>query len=243
MSLLFVPQLLKFIEWSIPSCTPREISCPDYVSRYGSVGELFGAVNALFSGLALASIALTLWVDSKSRREEKKPFLIASKGSDGAWVIERPKLDGSQVVVSLALDMEVLNQGQEVALNVCISASIESLSVKWEYELQVPLVPAQKSNERMTLQLRGEDLTFVLDKLTNTQKVEIKVVTRYTSMDAVTWETSVVYEVALGADPRDINLVNLIRANTWQDNWQGEAQVPLLMQIKRGSWFYGASKH
>lgn len=241
-SIVFVPMLLKIVEMAAPICDPKVATCPEYVGKYGSVGDLFGAVNALFSGLALASIALTLWVDSKSRREAKKPFLVASKSTGGDWVVEMPKTIGAGTSVPFVFDMAVFNQGQEVALNVSICVSVQSRNVSENYELQVPLVPSQVALERVTLQIKGEDLEFVLGKLTSRQNVCISVVTKYTSMDDVTWKTCVVYEVVLSEERRDLDLINLIRAETWRDEWQDGAKVPLNVQIKRGSWSYGVSR-
>jgi hypothetical protein len=61
-------------------------------------------------------------------------------------------------------------------------------------------------------------------------------------MDDVTWQTCVLYEVFLSEERRDLDLVNLIRAGTWKDEWQNGAKVPLNVQIKRGSWSYGVSQ-
>jgi hypothetical protein len=110
-SVAFVPVLLNIVEAVAPKCGAKEVVCTDFVGKYGSVGELFGAVSALFSGLALASIALTLWVDSKSRREAKKPFLVTSKSAAGDWVVEMPKGTTASTSVPFVLEMEVLNQG------------------------------------------------------------------------------------------------------------------------------------
>ena len=50
----------------------NDADAPSHLERLGQSGDLFGAVNALFSGLAFAAVIATLWVQQREIKEGRK---------------------------------------------------------------------------------------------------------------------------------------------------------------------------
>jgi len=71
-------------------------------------GEAFGAVNSLFSGLALAGIVYTLWLQKKALEEQRLQFLKADEES------LRTQDDRAKTHEMLFKQVEALNRTVEI---------------------------------------------------------------------------------------------------------------------------------
>src|SRR5690606_4137757 len=125
---LFMPSTSKWLVRRIPECADaaKREECAVRISSYGVVGDMFGAVNALFSGLAFSAIAIVFLFESRSRRVSRKPLVIAILDEKDGVNVGRPLRHGEGTVrVPLTLEFSLTNQSPDAALNVGVLAKLK----------------------------------------------------------------------------------------------------------------------
>jgi hypothetical protein len=214
------------------------LSASELIAAYGYTGEIFNSVSALFSGLALGAIALTLWLESRSRLESRKPLVISGLDGDDGVVVERPTKRETTTFISVLFLVKTQNQTHDAALNVAIELSIVGSQNVWTEFIDGPLINGIDQNSKIKCELGAPAWHQILDALTSNSSVDVKILTKYRSLEGVDWVTEVIHELRIRKEPKDAALLNSVRANTWDDEvvWEPQAQVAIDSRIKRGSW-------
>lgn len=208
------------------------------VARYGAVGDMFGAINSLFSGLALGAIALTLWLEARSRREARKPLVVGGIDSTDTTVA-RPRIEGGEVIVPLRIPVRLSNQTADAALNVsCKLRLLLGAKTDWKIGLDGPLLRDAGQDVVFCIDLHERDWRPVLAELTSQRSVEMELATIYRSLEGLNWMTVVTYTFSVRTTDQHYALLDAVRNGTWDQEgiWQNDALVSISTRIKQGSW-------
>lgn len=240
LTLVTTPLFLAFVVWQSDVCAASEADCAGYLASLGLVGDMFGSVNALFSGLALGAIALTLWIESKSRREAKKPLVIGMLRNAGIAIARPEACANGSPKLAVAIPLDLRNQSEDAGINVAVSAefSVADGQVAGE-TLDWPIVKGGDQTISLNIELTGRALNDFLIKLTARDVVFLHVETRYQSLEGVAWKTKVVYECFCRESSRDIARLNSVRdPASWasSESWEVAAVVGLDHRVSKGSW-------
>lgn len=239
-TLLWIPKISNFLINNSENCTtPYYAECANTISTYGATGDIFGAVTSLFSGLALFAVAFTLWMDIQTRREGRKPLVITHLSSD-SLILDSPKISNGREII-LQIEIEVMNQTTEAALNISLSGTLkngsESLTLPLNH-LEAPLNGGATGIIKLSHKLHGTHLQSFLSSLTEeTQHIELEIQTHYQSLENVNWMTSAIYEIRCTQAGQRRKL-NAVRADTddFNELWINDAAVALEPTVKGGSW-------
>lgn len=239
------------------TCRPNE----ELLRLYGTTGDLFGAANALFGGLALAGVALTLWLQTRDRRRDARPLLIPffdgsspsrSGGSEtersGAIEITAPSLQHGSITLPIEIGIPILNQSNEAALNVSVRATLYGES--FDAQLPVPIAGQRAQSATLHAELRGPNAKRLQTDLTaRAGKVRLTLKLRYFNLDKIEWETSVTYMLSLDelSRERDAKLLSqtvdkspsnddLSSSDDAEGGWTKNRKIPLQAEAEGGSW-------
>jgi hypothetical protein len=219
--------------------TTDSITCVDSLSNLGITGDLFGAVNSLFTGLALFAVAVTLWIDSKARRTSLKPLVIAVADKD-FLVIDKPQISPN-MSLRFKFEPEISNIVNEPALNVAFMITLKTnrlLQVVCQSSLDIPLVSG--SNRRIELVSRIDECDFLTDFLSqltaNGLDPSVLIEITYENLESVKWVTKVVYSLQLNFETDGAKL-NAFRAKAegFESIWDNAA-VSIKSTVVTGSW-------
>lgn len=219
--------------------TKGSINCVESLSNFGVTGDLFGAVNSLFTGLALFAVAITLWFDGKARRVSLKPLVIAVADKD-FLVIDKPQRN-STTSLRFKFEPEISNIVNEPALNVVIQMTLKTARLSYvvpQNALDIPLFSG--SNRKIEIVIRIEDGDFLADFLshltTSGQNPSVLMEIAYENLESVKWITKVVYSFQLNFETDGAKL-NAFRAKTegFESTWDNAA-VSIKSTVVTGSW-------
>lgn len=217
---------------------PLTKDCVDSIAELGATGDLFGAINSLFTGLALFAVAVTLWIDSKARRQSLKPLVISVADKD-FFIIDDPKIS-PESSLKLQITPFVSNIVNEAALNVSVFVTLEADKATHripETIYETPLVQGVNLPIEIEHVIKGDFLSKFLNCLTvSNGHVKIVLETKYENLENVRWKTEVRYILELH-NSTDIAKLNAIRekAENTQTLWSNSA-VALKSAVETGSW-------
>lgn len=235
-TLLIVPKLTDAIK-KLYCKNIEEISCQNIISTFGATGDMFGAATSLFSGLALFAVAITLWAESSSRKESRKPFLITQLSADSLMLIE-PNVTEKKIRLSAKLD--IANQVNEAALNVTLKSSLfhnnnrEKPTIS---NLDSPLMGSKSSSVEFTSEITGTNFDSFLAELTAGRPIKLETKVEYQSIEGIKWQTSVTYEIrCIPTNQR--NRLNSARGDNedFEEHWTNNAAVALSPKPIGGTW-------
>ncbi|UTA53520.1 hypothetical protein L3D22_14320 [Lysobacter soli] len=211
-------------------------------TSFGTFGDSFGAVNALFSGLALAGVVLTLFFHSEGAKRAAKPFIVPrlQRGSEDARVtIGGPTREGAQVSLPLTLSVPLHNASANPALNVSVKLAIQNIGPTPVAVTEIPLSADSFSTCELTLKISGVEANrFVgavcADGVIATLQVE------YDSVEGVRWASLVKYMLRVNANRNeDAQMLRDAIDGAAGDNlWAAGATVDLVYELVPGSWGY-----
>lgn len=127
--------VMPFAQWITHQVTPQKVersdsstvSQPVDLAPAGQLGDMFGTINSLFSGLALIGVAYGLYLQTQHKRREKQPEVFARLASTAE---ERPivlaRNDDTplgRVQFSLQVPVYIEAGSGAIALNVAIRAT------------------------------------------------------------------------------------------------------------------------
>ena len=268
-AIYWVPLLSEYVSGraaicSIKTPTAEEIeACSDILTKYGVMGDLFGAVTSLFSALGLFAVAITLRADSQARKVALKPFVVFSLGENGI-VLENPEFVGASSV-NLKISFVLANTG-ELALNVCVKTSVSVNDSSFDLglmQLETPLVEGVENEQKTECVLNGAKLNGILTALQKTIPksngevsidsigseaavgealpgfVQLNVEVHCNSLEEVGWKTSVSYFLRLAsASDRDKIIAVLHVPQGAAETWNNKATVTLIAKVVPNSWRY-----
>lgn len=204
------------------------------------LGDSYGVLNAVFSGLALGAIALTIYFDSRARRESLKPLVIASIDSEEGVVLLRPETDGISARVVLRILISIKNATTDAALDAVAKVSLSTEAgtelAEGEFGLDHPLVHNQSAPGEVRLALTGASVGIALGELTSNKALVVSVATSYKSLEVVSWATSV--DHTLSCADEYYGPMNRVRAGRElsESDWHKDREIPLACSVKRGTW-------
>jgi hypothetical protein len=237
-AIFWLPLITSWLRSRYPDCAsdPIEAACSDIFQLLGTTGDLFGAVNALFSGIALFAVAWSIWTDSQARKLSKKPFLIVRLNEDSLT------LDDAQFTepkgLRFVIEAEIENLG-EPSLNIQAAAFLDVAGRRFAIALASELLPMGASSSRDAIfraRLDREAIRALIQDFQHIgQHPMLSVSIEYSSLEEVRWETSVKYEL----ETQDVaKLVALVdnRHEEFDRHWQGGVAVGLRATTQPGSW-------
>jgi hypothetical protein len=223
----------------------------DELAAFGTIGDMFGTVNALFSGLALAGVVLTLHWQARERRRDHKPFVIPSLAEQddgsGGVVVFRPGKSGAIVELPLILGFRLTNSSPAAALNVSVEAAFKDTTFSTEAALPLPIGPVSASSMKLPGKLAGADASKLVGWLRTGPPPTLQIEVSYGNLDSVRWITRVEYHVSLDehARQRDGNLLQAaINDGDGEGDerttgaWTSTTKVALVLTPVQDSWSY-----
>lgn len=240
-TIFWIPSVAQLLLDQSEACASLKDNCREIISIYGATGDIFGSVTSLFSGLALFAVAMTLWLDSKSRRESRKPLVVATLVDNSAVLLD-PSIKISSRNIYFSATILLDNQTNDAALNSHIKcvlvAGEEKLPIPSKH-LATPLIHGDSREITVSTNIADAHLQSFLSSLTQGQGfIELHVEALYQSLESVDWITAAVYQLRCGQSLHRERL-NAVRAETAErvtELWANGAQVPLEIEVKDGSW-------
>lgn len=174
--------------WALSILVMIRLFPGDAWTTRGQVGDMFGAVNALFSGLAFVGVVSALVIQSRqmqaqsrdvaaqltemriARDSQVQPFLAASL--DEHILLNKPRLYASLGTrARLSFKLTVVNASQEPAINIRVSTALSAPGIEPLGRVSVvsmPLMPAKEDNRHVELLLPDQALAQGSDELLRT---------------------------------------------------------------------------
>ncbi|QTP60324.1 hypothetical protein HNO53_17350 [Billgrantia antri] len=215
--------------------------CYQSLVIYGSIGDMFGATAALFSGLALFAVAATLWIDINARREGRKPLVISMLDQESI-LFKNPSIkNGRELTISISLALS--NQTEEAAINVMTYGQLVSEGSTETFgpsHLQAPIIKGPSESITIEKTINGHNLDKFLTKLTEQGCIFLELITSYESLENVKWSTRTTY-ILTSNDTTSTKRLNAIRSGITEDEdfevlWGNKAAASLTSDVKEGSW-------
>jgi hypothetical protein len=255
-SLFFVPFVVSRIYQVDPCSKEMAASKNEHVrveceakrmAAYGTFGDSFGAINALFTGLALAGVVLTLFLHSESARRTAKPFVVPQlrRGNEDARIsIGTPTRVGAVVRLPLEALIPIDNASEHPALNISLSLSVNGVNAIGTDITDVPLAARSVTTCHLKLEIVGDEAVS-FERLLSSDGVNFTIRTEYESVERVRWFSEASYLLRISKNRPDdtVLLQNAINGNLTDENpWTAQATVDLEYSTISGSWKYGEIK-
>ncbi|WP_295821514.1 hypothetical protein [uncultured Microbacterium sp.] len=186
----------------------------------GSAGDAFGAVNALFSGLAFAGLLAVLLHDSKERtkdlvhrRKEQRPYLAPSifkedlireavdrRASYGVRLVVAEK-HSSGAEVSFEVEVGLRNLTEQTAMNACVTVAVsDHPSVTSKSWVTLPIGMGEQVSVQVRLTASSTEGSALLVDLQ--REVKFVVGVEYDALNGEAWRSSVLGTVAVEQDKK-----------------------------------------
>ncbi|MEH6412707.1 hypothetical protein [Pseudomonas sp. CGJS7] len=241
-ALIIVPSMTQLLT-KLNCESLKEDQCQQFISTLGSTGDIFGAVTSLFSGLALFAVAITLWADSNSRRESRRPFLMAELNSD-SLELSSPIPTGEKSI-TLKANLSISNQVDEAAFNITLKSILKHQGLKLQLphaHLAFPLMGKASGEIKLDCPITGGHFNNFLSQLTSGNPIELDTEIIYENIEGVKWTTSAIYELTC-THTIHRNRLNAARGNNedFAKQWENDPAVPLSPAPKSGTWKHSKS--
>ena len=247
---------------------PALFISPGQAGLLGSLGDMFGASNALFAGLGFFGLLFVLYhdiaarkvesdrrfEDVKARRESRRPFLTAQltpvgDTTDAASVVSAG-WHARHLSVRTAVELEVENLSDDPALNARVTCSARFGGIEVPLTLEaddMPLVRGRRSVCSMRLAVDGADAENYLAELIANRKIVIDITVDCESLEGVGWRSRVSYELYCNRSG-DIELLKRIQAQEDDEAIVeglgiasgGDNSIALKHRAKLGTWSHAA---
>ena len=250
-SLVFVPALVG-VYFAPSRCGATQtvgdalVECERLSALYGTFGDSFGAVNALFSGLALAGVVLTLFLHSEGARRSAKPFVVPRLSrSDAAAraTIRDPERMAGSIRLPLQVSIPIQNSSSYVALNVDVGLKIDGMPLHAITAVEIPLAPDDREVSVLSIDVTGHYAERFVQMLRD-GGVKITVHVSYGSVEDVRWITGASYVLTQNenrTEDRELLEAAINGQLAAETPWTAETTVELDFATVRGSWQYKES--
>jgi hypothetical protein len=223
----------------------------------GTIGDMFGAANALFSGLAFVGLVVTVAMQGKSirdfhdsERKKRQPFLIIEP-SEGPFLRQARTAHGA-THIPLSLLFKLKNSSDEVAMNVNVSCRIEALpDCNATVALETPIGANEPaSGIELTIKVPGTAVFAEIGtedadtgKMSKAQPWRLDIAIEYMNLQRTTIRSAVAFSLFLPADTRPQHLQAL---RTWLHSSSDKAasfadhrsSIRLEREVVKDSWDY-----
>lgn len=236
-AIIIVPSMTKLL--SKLNCGALDSNqCQQFISTLGSTGDIFGAVTSLFSGLALFAVAITIWAESNSRRESRRPFVMAELDND-SLELSSPNPTGEKSI-SLKATLSLRNQVDEAAFNITLISRLHHQGLHLQLpptHLAFPLMGKASGELKLLSTITGNYFNNFLSQLTTGSPIELLTEIHYENIEGVKWSTSAIYEITC-TNTLHRNRLNAARGNNedFAEHWANDPAIPLSPVPKSGTW-------
>ncbi len=238
-SFVWFPVLARFSIEHFPPSIADVSSAIDPVARYGAVGDWFGAVNSLFSGLALAGVALTLFLQSRATRRTSKPLLhpFVDETSDpiGGAAIERFSILAGQVALPLVITFTAKNVSQDVALETEYTIDVDETVSSGVHAIGEPLAQGVSKIFTKRLILVGNSGNKFVARIAS-KHARITFIVDYVNVEGLKFRTKCAYLVSASDSDLEALRVALSQDESTNSAWGGGKRVVLELKLERDSW-------
>lgn len=212
-------------------------------STFGTFGDSFGAINSLFTGLALAGVVLTLFFQSEGARRVVKPFVIPKLRRDDADArisIRAPHRTSASVSLPIRVAVPLHNTGSFPSLNVSAEFAVEGVTKSVTAVTDVPLAAGDSSPCVLDFEVSGEEAKRFVDAVCSAgAKAHLQV--RFDSVEGLRWKSQASYLLTVNKGrPDDERLLRdaVDGALAPAHLWTTEETVDLDFSPVPGSWSY-----
>lgn len=212
----------------------------------GQFGDMFGAINSLFSGLALVGVVFTVYIQVQEKRKEAKPFVIPHLDkTTGVHVGEFSRRAG-EILLRLGVKLKLRNGSADVAVNVrmraAVTASDDIIAEETAY-MDLPIFRSETFSDDVELELSqsGSGASRFVDALDKGQNVLLTLELEYSSTDGVLWRSSVRYNISLNEHRRSEDLAYLremLGDASGSNAWNSKERLYLECAVANHSWKY-----
>lgn len=204
-------------------------------------GDSFGAINALFSGLALAGIVLTIYFHSEGAKRSAKPFIVPEMirlNGDATIIASAPSTIGGAVNLPVEVKVPLSNSSQHPALNISVRVSAPELNADNSIYLELPLASNGKDSCAAKLVFAG-DAAKQFVQIACGAGIKIAVSVDYASVEGVRWRSSASYMAKVERDQDCALLRAAIDVPAAENRAWGVGEVVQLdFSLVPGSWVY-----
>jgi hypothetical protein len=177
--------------------------------HYGTIGDMFGAVSALFAGLGFLGLIVALGFDIRERKrdlddrkEARRPYILATIPPDGVIFDKayRSK-SNSRLEVEFSAHVKLMNATDEPALNIALKTSHDLVEIDLAVEttvVDVPVAPRGDRESVITFSCRGQDATALIRRFNGGSGIEILITATYASLTKLQWVSKCAYRLAPG---------------------------------------------
>lgn len=220
-----------------PNARPSVVVLPT-AGDVGSVGDWFGAVNALFSGLALIGVGYSLYRQAENSRRSVKPLLhpvIDSAAGVGGVTVQRYLIENGAVVLPISVEIALQNLSAEVALDADVAVRVNDNAISTASAVGRPLIAHDRETVTIRGSLKGDTASNWIREL-EAGRGELDVVVKYQSVEEIKRFTR--YRFRLAIDRSDIEVLQLAISQTEQtaSAWGGGKKVQFDVTPISGSW-------
>jgi hypothetical protein len=207
----------------------------DNLEHLGQTGDLFGVINSLFSGSALAAVEWTLYLQSQDRRRDARPFVVPSIVGDENC-IRMPMASDGAVVIPICLDVSLENSSRDaVALNTQVFARIADLAAAKEGLVETPLTVGKSARRSIQLEIKGKHAKVLVDRLCEGADVVLGLEARYDNIDQVRWMCGLTYKLSLIERGRERD-VELLRQSVHSSRKEGASSDKSAVSAQATVW-------
>lgn len=193
----------------------------------GVVGDSFGAVNALFSGMAFAGVVVALWLQREqmriqshefqlnlsalttqiremqiARERQSQPLLTVSLPE--YIIFKRPRIAapgiGSGAISTLPIQLKFYNASSDPALNVKVKATLQGVGSSPEQKLDMlplPIMPKEDSDREVTFTVPHESIFNSHEAMINLGQDQVNA--NWTDTDCMRLKLEIFFQNTAGA--------------------------------------------
>jgi hypothetical protein len=212
-------------------------------ASYGTFGDAFGAVNSLFSGLALAGVVLALFFQSEGTKRSSKPFVvpILRRGDNNVRItVTAPARVGGIVSLPLVVSLPLQNSSGFPALNIDARLEVDGVSDAVTNVIDVPLAAKDEAHCTLAKDVVGGAARTFVEEVCGTGK-RITLCVEYDSVEGIRWRSQASYLLTVSPNrPDDVTLLQeaIDGAPAAVSTWTAESTVDLDFTTISGSWHY-----
>lgn len=255
LSLVFAPNLVHWL-YELEDCTQIQRTGVQAISglvgqceadnraAIGIFGDSYGAVNALFSGLAFAGVLLALHFQAEAARRTTKPFVVPQLSRDIASArvyVKKIEHQRGQVRMLMRVSVPLRNCSAQPALNVLSKVGVDSLKPLGECSIEFPLVADSSADCSMELTFTGNEASSLVALLKGAG-ARANLSLEYHSVDGVRWVSEVAYLLRVAPERgEDLALLDVAidgDAAVEGVEWAADTLIDLEFSVVQGSWSY-----
>lgn len=208
----------------------------------GAFGDTFGGLNALFTGLALAGVVLSLHRQAELSRRAVKPFVVSQVSKEKGGVrLGQPRTKDAMVCLPVRVATDLSGFGPSPALNVAVTVTLSMPNVNATEYSALPVLENNGAIVDVELLLKGSQVKEFAKELLEGRGVEMSLGVAYESIEQVRWRSLAAFKLSLDSSRKqDVELLGTAvdRLGDQESTWPQAKLISLDAQVLAGSWRY-----